>query len=139
MDKNSFITSTDKYLYGMSKLARYDKKTLKDMFLLSIIGTLQDWGCWYDLDEGSFSKLEELSECIILNNPDLELFSPQSFDYYTNVNTPQTSYSWRRMFDNCNTSNIDEVETDYMQMEDSSYSNQETGGRINKEPKNNCE
>jgi hypothetical protein len=40
MDKQSFITSVDKYLYGMKKLARYDLNTTKDLFLLSIIGTL---------------------------------------------------------------------------------------------------
>lgn len=136
MDKNSFISSADKYLYGLSKLARFNNKTLKDLYLLSIIGVLQDYSCWYELPQEDYDKLEELSQCIILNNTDLDLYEGQT-DMYTNVNTPQKIYSWQNVLNNAQ--NVVTIETNYMKFEDNSYSNQEFEGRINKEPNSNCE
>ena len=125
MDKQSFINSTDKYLYGMQKLARYDLTTTRDLFLLSIIGTLQDWACWYDLSDCEYKHLEELSQCIIINNPDLELYNPTSYNTYTNVNTPQTDYSWI-----VNDINPIEIETGYILRENSDYLNFEEHNRV---------
>lgn len=136
MDKNSFINSADKYLYGLSKLARFNNKTLKDLYLLSIIGVLQDYSCWYDLSQEDYDKLEELSQCIILNNTDLDLYEGQT-DMYTNVNTPQKIYSWQNVLNGAQ--NVVTIETNYMKFEDNSYSNQEFEGRINTEPNSNCE
>lgn len=125
MDKNSFIESMDKYLYGMQKLARYDLNTTKDLFLLSIIGTLQDWACWYELGDCEYEHLEKLSQCIILNNPDLELYNPVNYNTYTNVNTPQTDYSWT-----LNDIEPTIIDTYYILRENSDYLNFEQHNRV---------
>lgn len=130
MDKQSFINSVDKYLYGMQKLARYDFNTTKDLFLLSIIGTLQDWGCWFDLSEEEYNHLSELSKCIILNNSDLELYSPSQLGVYTNVNTPQTDYSWTRNFDNKNVKVDGMLDSFYILFEDGIYTDFESSNNI---------
>lgn len=125
MDKQSFINSTDKYLYGMQKLARYDLTTTRDLFLLSIIGTLQDWACWYELGDCEYEHLEKLSQCIILNNPDLELYNPVNYNTYTNVNTPQTDYSWT-----LNDIEPTIIDTYYILRENSDYLNFEQHNRV---------
>lgn len=130
MDKQSFITSVDKYLYGMKKLARYDLNTTKDLFLLSIIGTLQDWSCWFELSDCEYNHLSELAKCIVINNSDLELYQPEQLGVYTNVNTPQTDHSWTRNFDNKNVKSTGSLNSYYILFEDGVYTDFENENNI---------
>jgi hypothetical protein len=125
--KNSFITSADKYLYGLSKLARYDFRTLQDLFLLSVIGTMKDMACWYEVDQKSIDHLSELEKCIIINNTDLELYEAEDTTLYTNVNTAQTIFNWQRNFDREGVQIIDDPADEVMLMEDNTLSELEQG------------
>ena len=125
--KNSFITSADKYLYGLSKLARYDFRTLQDLFLLSVIGTIKDMACWYEVCQKDVDRLSELERCIIINNTDLELYEAEDNTLYTNVNTAQTIFNWQRNFDREDIRTIDDIVDMVILMEDSTLSELEQG------------
>lgn len=129
MIKESFIESASNYLHGMKRYARYDSGTLKDLFLLSIIGTLKDWACWYDLSDCEYKHLEELQKCIILNNSDLTLYEVPK-NVYTNVNTPQTDFSWR---ENYNPNHIDTFDSWHILFEDGIHIDFETIDRVTQE------
>jgi hypothetical protein len=55
----------------------------------------------------------------------LELYNPTNYNTYTNVNTPQTDYSWI-----VNDINPIEIETGYILRENSDYLNFEEHDRV---------
>lgn len=96
----SIVSSTVKYLYNLQYLARVDKKSLTDLFDLQIIQSTYDWGIWTEKSEVDKRKLEILMSTIINRNPNLTFVKTQFNTYYTNVNTPQTIWTWQRIYDN---------------------------------------
>jgi hypothetical protein len=101
MDKyyNSVVTSSEKYLKDLEYLAKDNKKVLADLFDLQIFLNMYEWVSYQEYPEENKQRLEKMISIIILNNPDLKFVVDATLDY-RNVNTPQTLWTWQRIYDN---------------------------------------
>lgn len=117
MDKYSevIITSTKKYVDDLEYIAKDNKKLLKDLYQLFILNNMVDWSCTYDIDESCKSKLVKWMNDIINKNPELPNL-PYTDKYYSNVNTPQTMYTWNSL-DNSFSTTILQVITNFGDVE----------------------
>lgn len=97
---NAFIDSTNSYLFKLRKLARQDITTLKDLSLLEILLQIYNWADWYEVSENDKIHIQKLLDCIFLRNPNLALPEVIPGIYYSNVSTPQTIWTWQRIWDN---------------------------------------
>ena len=107
---NAFIDSSLQYLNKLQYLARRDIKTLKDLSLLDIILDVYNKADWYEVSENDKIKLQKLLDCIYLRNPNLTLPTVIPGTFYSNVNTPQTIWTWQRIWDNLDVI-VSDVET----------------------------
>ena len=96
---NSIIDSTVKYLYNLQYLAKQDTKTAKDIHLLNIINDVYNQTDWYEVTESNKIKIRKVMDDIILNNSNLVLPTQTFEKTYSNVNTPQTIYTWQKVYD----------------------------------------
>jgi len=97
---NSIIDSTVKYLDNLQYLAKQDTKTAKDIHLLNIINDVYNQTDWYEVTESNKIKVRKVMDDIILNNSNLVLPTQTFGTTYSNVNTPQTIYTWQKVYDN---------------------------------------
>lgn len=95
---NSIIDSTVKYLYNLQYLAKQDTKTAKDIHLLNIINDVYNQTDWYEVTESNKIKIRKVMDDIILNNSNLVLPTQTFEKTYSNVNTPQTIYTWQKVY-----------------------------------------
>lgn len=96
---NSIIDSTVKYLDNLQYLAKQDTKTAKDIHLLNIINDVYNQTDWYEVTESNKIKIRKIMDDIILNNSNLVLPTQTFGKTYSNVNTPQTIYTWQKVYD----------------------------------------
>ena len=96
---NSIIDSTVKYLDNLQYLAKQDTKTAKDIHLLNIINDVYNQTDWYEVTESNKIKIRKVMDDIILNNSNLVLPTQTFEKTYSNVNTPQTIYTWQKVYD----------------------------------------
>ena len=96
---NSIIDSTVKYLDNLQYLAKQDTKTAKDIHLLNIINDVYNQTDWYEITESNKIKVRKVMDDIILNNSNLVLPTQTFGTTYSNVNTPQTIYTWQKVYD----------------------------------------
>lgn len=96
---NSIIDSTVKYLDNLQYLAKQDTKTAKDIHLLNIINDIYNQADWYEVTESNKIKVRKIMDDIILNNSNLVLPTQTFGTTYSNVNTPQTIYTWQKVYD----------------------------------------
>lgn len=96
---NSIIDSTVKYLDNLQYLAKQDTKTAKDIHLLNIINDVYNQTDWYEITESNKIKIRKVMDDIILNNSNLVLPTQTFGKAYSNVNTPQTIYTWQKVYD----------------------------------------
>ena len=96
---NSIIDSTVKYLDNLQYLAKQDTKTAKDIHLLNIINDVYNQTDWYEVTESNKIKIRKVMDDIILNNSNLVLPTQRFGKTYSNVNTPQTIYTWQKVYD----------------------------------------
>lgn len=96
---NSIIDSTVKYLDNLQYLAKQDTKTAKDIHLLNIINDIYNQTDWYEVTESNKIKVRKVMDDIILNNSNLVLPTQTFGKTYSNVNTPQTIYTWQKVYD----------------------------------------
>jgi hypothetical protein len=96
---NSIIDSTVKYLDNLQYLAKQDTKTAKDIHLLNIINDVYNQTDWYEVTESNKIKVRKVMDDIILNNSNLVLPTQTFGTTYSNVNTPQTIYTWQKVYD----------------------------------------
>lgn len=97
---NAFIDSTNSYLFKLRKLARQDVTTLRDLSLLEILLQIYNWADWFEVSENDKIHIQKLLDCIYLRNPNLALPTVIPGVYYSNVSTPQTIWTWQRIWDN---------------------------------------
>ena len=95
---NSIIDSTVKYLDNLQYLAKQDTKTAKDIHLLNIINDVYNQTDWYEITESNKIKIRKVMDDIILNNSNLVLPTQTFEKTYSNVNTPQTIYTWQKVY-----------------------------------------
>ena len=96
---NSIIDSTVKYLDNLQYLAKQDTKTARDIHLLNIINDVYNQTDWYEVTESNKIKIRKIMDDIILNNSNLVLPTQTFGKTYSNVNTPQTIYTWQKVYD----------------------------------------
>jgi len=96
---NSIIDSTVKYLDNLQYLAKQDTKTARDIHLLNIINDVYNQTDWYEVTESNKIKIRKIMDDIILNNSNLVLPTQTFGTTYSNVNTPQTIYTWQKVYD----------------------------------------
>lgn len=95
---NSLIDSIHKHIYELQYLAKNNKNTLRDLNAFKILHNLYSWADWYSVNEKDKVKLLRLMDCLILRNSDLVLpIIIPSCKFYSNVNTPQTIYTWQKL------------------------------------------
>lgn len=97
---NAFIDSSIQYLFNLRKLARQDAQTLKDLSTLEILLQVYNWADWFEVSENDKIHIQKLLDCIYLRNPKLVLPTVIPGTYYSNVSTPQTIWTWQRIWDN---------------------------------------
>ena len=99
---NSLIDSTKKYLSNLQDLGINDPITIHDLNTFKMFHRLHVWATWMSAEEKVLRKLVKLMECVIRNNSNLKMTRVPTGIYYTNVNTFQTDYTWKRILDDPN-------------------------------------
>ena len=97
--KNSIVSSVSKYLYNLQYLAKRSPKTVQDLMMLIICDEVYTWADWYQVSQRDQLKLRKVRESIINNNPEIIDDVTITNEFYKNVNTPQTIYTWERIYD----------------------------------------
>ena len=100
MDKYSvaFIESADKYLSDLKTYGKNTHKTLKDLTIYTIMHDLYQAADWYEASEYIKMQLQHKMNTILLNNEELIKLKITPGVYPTNVNTEQSLYTWRTIF-----------------------------------------
>jgi len=99
---DAYLDSVKTYLYKLSYLAKQDPNTLKDLSLLEIILQIYNWADWFVVSEDNKINIQKLIDCIYFRNPNLTLPKVIPGTFYSNVSTPQTIWTWQRIWDNIN-------------------------------------
>ena len=98
--KNSIVTSISNYLYNLQYLARVSNATQANIMLLIIADDIYDWANWAGASQTDINKLKSFRKCIIQKDTKIVDVVKRTNDFYKNVNTPQTIYTWQRVYDN---------------------------------------
>lgn len=117
MDKYSetIIESARTYIENLQYVGKHDQKLLNDIYDLMILNHLLDWACTYDIDYQYEIILKRWMDKIINANPLLYKW-PFVATGYSNVNTPQTMYTWDSL-DNSFSTTILQVITNFGDVE----------------------
>lgn len=97
---DAFIDSAKQYIHNLRYLAKRDPVTLRDISLLEMLLQVYNWAEWFEVAENDKIKIQKLLDCIYLRNPHLVLPHVIPGVYYSNVSTPQTIWTWQRVWDN---------------------------------------
>ena len=97
---NSLINSAKNYFDGLQYLGKENNILRKDLLLYVVVNQWYNWAEWFEVSEEDKIKLQKFMDCLIRNNPGLEYLSTLSCIYYSNVNTPQTIWTWQKICDN---------------------------------------
>jgi len=109
---NSLLDSIKKYLFNLEYLANDDKITLRALGTFKILHQLYSWADWFEVCEDRKIKMEQLINCIIMRNSNLVLPNIIPGPYYSNVSTPQTIYTWQKVYDMPNVQIHEDLDTD---------------------------
>lgn len=120
----SIISSSIKYLKNLQYLSMIDTKTLNNIFELDILNSMYDWLIWQEKPNSDKQKIEKLMNSIINSNSHIDnLFTTNN--YYKNINTQQTIYTWQRVYDDKNVNEfqgrIETEENEITLTEDNNY------------------
>lgn len=96
----SLIDSAKKYVHKLQYLADNNKSTLKAINTLKMLHQIYQWANFRGEKEEFKQELRELMHCIITGNSNLVLPEIIPGPEYSNVNTPQTIYTWQDVYGN---------------------------------------
>lgn len=100
IDVNNTIYKSIQKAIGMLRFqAIDDSKTFRAILELIILDDVMDWAKSLDLPQKILEQLIERKTKLILCNPAFDVQYDQGSTAYTNVNTPQTSSTWKRIWD----------------------------------------
>ena len=94
----SFVNSTEDYLTNLQYLGAQKPKTLDNLFKLQILLEVFRWMDWQEYSEYDKEQVKKRIDFLILQDPLLENIAITN-TYYKNVNSPQTMYTWQRVYD----------------------------------------
>lgn len=97
---NSIIDTALTYLYNLRYLARQNPLLVKDLNLFIELHKLYSWADWAVTSEENKIHIQKLMDCLILRNSDITFPTIIPGTYYSNVSTPQTMWTWQRVWDN---------------------------------------
>lgn len=80
-------------------LGNNNPKLFKKILFLIALDDIYDWSDYLDENQSVQKRLQELRTNFILCNPELEICRLPFDQHYVNVNTPQTNYTWKRVWD----------------------------------------
>ena len=106
--KQSIVSTTVKYLRNLEYLAIDDKKLSNDIMALIVVDEVFDWASWSGEPSTVQVKLKKFRKDIIRNNPKIIEEMQRTNEFYKNVNTPQTIYTWQRVYDNVDVITVDD-------------------------------
>lgn len=109
--KTSIYGSINSYTNKLTYLAKENKAMVNDLMLLVVLDQVYDWANWMNATQQNLMDLQNFIKSVIRNNPDILNYRTQSNEYYKNVNTPQTIYTWQRLYDKANPTSIITFET----------------------------
>lgn len=104
-----FETIKDK-INKMRFLGYNDPATLKHILYLIVLDDLYDWSDYLEDPQPVQKQLQDLRIQFILNHGEFIIDNVDSEDFYVNVNTPQTHYTWKRVWDAPDLVIVDDVE-----------------------------
>lgn len=76
-----------------------DPKGLKKILALIVLDDLYEWSDYLDAPQAVQKKIQEMRTNYILCQRDFKIEHTPQEGYYINVNTPQTNYTWKRVWD----------------------------------------
>lgn len=94
----AYIESSDKYLTDLKTLGKNDFNTVKHLTLYMILLDLYNSAEWYEFNEYVKMQLQYKMNTLLLNNPELVKLKITPGVFPTNVNTEQSLYTWRTIF-----------------------------------------
>lgn len=96
----SIVNSTSDYLDDLQYLGYQNPKTLSNLFDLQILCETYRWMVWQEdtYTEANKECVLKIIDNIILKDPHLENIAITN-TYYKNVNTPQSLWTWQRIYD----------------------------------------
>lgn len=97
--KGTILKSIKLWISKLRKLAINDPKVFKKILYLIILDDLYEWGNFIEEDTCVLEELANFREKFILCNPELEIQRITTGKIYSNVNTPQSNDSWKRVWD----------------------------------------
>ena len=83
----------------LRKQAQLNEKTFKKILTLIILDDMYDWAGKLNQPQSILNELKDLRTRYILKNCEFDIQKDREYDYYSNVNTTESIYTWMRVFD----------------------------------------
>ena len=100
--KNTIFQTIKDKINKMRFLGENNPKKLKTLLYLIVLDDIYDWGSYLGEEQLILDKLKDLRNGLVLCNPDFKIQRIIDDGYYS-TNTPQTSASYLRLWDQANT------------------------------------
>lgn len=132
--KDTILCAIKDNVDKMRFLGDYNPKLLKKILYLIVLDDLGEWSDYLDENLPVQNKIKEIKEGFLLNNPELKVKKLINDKLYTNVNSPQTNDTWKRVWDSQNVIVIDNISehisltelTEFKEIDGKIYSYSET-------------
>lgn len=105
--KATILCTIKEYINKLRFLGKNDPKIFKNILYLIVLDDLFDWSAYLEDSQHVQKQLRELRTTFILQNPEFNAINEPE-NYYVNVNTPQTHYTWKRIWDAPKLDSLDE-------------------------------
>lgn len=97
--KATIFNTLTKAFDRMRLLGDNNTALLKKILFLVVLDDIYDWSNYLDDKQSVQKRLQELRANFILCNPEFEVCRMPFDQHYVNVNTPQTDFTWKRVWD----------------------------------------
>jgi len=97
--KLSILETMQRYTTRLQYLAKKNPILIRDLMLLVIVDEVYDWANWMGESQINQLYLQNFRKKIIRNNSEIIMHHTQTNSFYKNVSTPQTLYTWQRVYD----------------------------------------
>lgn len=94
----SLIESARIYVHKLQYLAVNNRTTLRAINTLKMLHQIYGWAVAMNASESIKESIQELMHCVILGNSNLVMPEIIPGPEYSNVNTPQTEYTWQDVY-----------------------------------------
>lgn len=107
--KSTILETIKDKIKKLRFLGKNDTIAFKKILSLIVLDDLYEWSNYLDDSQAVQKKLQDLRVNYILCQKDFNIqYFPQE-NFYVNVNTPQTNYTWVRMFDSKDLTEVSDI------------------------------